>query len=62
MIAPNSVRIVLTGYADTGAAIDAINKGGASRYITKPWNDDDICEIVRQAFRAYAAQEESLRR
>jgi len=35
-LSPDSIRIVLTGYADVNAAINAINKGGAYRYITKP--------------------------
>src|SRR5512143_3889480 len=36
-IAPEALRIVLTGYADLNATMDAINRGGAYRYITKPW-------------------------
>jgi response regulator RpfG family c-di-GMP phosphodiesterase len=48
-VSPDSVRIVLTGYADINAAIDAINKGGAYRYIAKPWNDGDLLLTIRQA-------------
>lgn len=48
-ISPDSIRIILTGYADVSAAIDAINRGGAFRYITKPWNDDELRIIVAQA-------------
>lgn len=47
MLARDSIRIVLTGYADTNAAIDSINKGEVYRYITKPWNDDEIKAIIR---------------
>ncbi|MCE5313094.1 MAG: response regulator [Nitrospiraceae bacterium] len=46
---PDTVRMVLTGYADINAAINAINIGGASRYLTKPWNDNEIIMIVRDA-------------
>ncbi|WP_291316625.1 response regulator [Desulfuromonas sp.] len=38
-MAPEALRIMLTGYADINATIDAINKGGACRYISKPWDD-----------------------
>ncbi len=47
-LSPNSIRIMLTGYSDINDAIKAINKGGANRYITKPWNDDDLVLAVRE--------------
>ena len=46
---PEVVRILLTGYADLDSTIAAINRGEISRYISKPWNDDDIILIVRDA-------------
>lgn len=46
---PDTVRILLTGYADISSTIAAINKGQIYRYIAKPWNDDDIVLLVRQA-------------
>ncbi len=48
-LAPDATRIILTGYADVNAAIDGINKGGAYRYITKPWNDNELLQIVNEA-------------
>jgi len=39
---PYLVRILLTGYADIEAVIDAINKGQVYRYITKPWDDHEL--------------------
>jgi len=48
-LAPDASRIILTGYADVTAAIDGINKGGAYRYITKPWKDDELMRIVHEA-------------
>lgn len=48
-IAPDAVRIMLTGYADLEASIDAINKGEVYRFITKPWNDGELKVIVRQS-------------
>lgn len=52
-IAPDAVRIILTGYADAQAAVDAINRGGAWRYLSKPWNDDDLLRTVRGAKEHY---------
>jgi len=46
---PNSIRMVLTGYADVNAAVDAINLGGIYRYILKPWNDDDLKLSIKEA-------------
>ena len=52
-VAPDAVRILLTGYSDLLATIDAINKGGASRYITKPWSDKDLLQAVRESVKHY---------
>ena len=46
---PDSVRILLTGYADISSTIAAINKGQIYRYISKPWEDNDIALAVRHA-------------
>ncbi len=47
--APDTVRILLTGYADISSTIAAINKGQIYRYIAKPWEDNDIVLTVRYA-------------
>nr|WP_246325415.1 HD domain-containing phosphohydrolase [Dissulfurirhabdus thermomarina] len=47
--APDVVRVMLTGYADMEAAMDAINKGEVFRFITKPWQESDLVATVRQA-------------
>lgn len=52
-LAPDSIRMVLTGYADINAAVMAINLGGIYRYIMKPWNDDDLKLTVREALSYY---------
>ncbi len=46
---PHSMRILLTGYADMRATIDSVNDGEIFRYITKPWVNDELKEIVRLA-------------
>ena len=50
---PDTIRFLLTGYSDMDAVIDAINKGGIHRYLTKPWNDDDLMLQVRQSLQQY---------
>ena len=59
---PDTVRILLTGYADISSTIGAINRGEIYRYITKPWDDADICLIVRHALerRALLAEKNRL--
>src|SRR5208337_3412264 len=52
-ISPSSIRILLTGYSDITAAIDAINRGGASKYLTKPWKDEELIMSVREACQRY---------
>jgi response regulator RpfG family c-di-GMP phosphodiesterase len=46
---PDVVRILLTGYSDMSSTIAAINRGEIYRYISKPWDDNDIVLIVRDA-------------
>jgi len=45
---PHLVRIILTGYTDVDSLIEAINAGSVYRYITKPWNKDELLMTVRQ--------------
>jgi DNA-binding NtrC family response regulator len=46
---PEAIRIVFTGYADIKAVIDAINQGQIYRYLTKPWDPDELLAVLRQA-------------
>lgn len=46
---PDSIRILLTGYADIESTVAAINRGEVYRYINKPWDDREIVLIVREA-------------
>ncbi len=50
---PDAIRMVFTGYADIKAVIDAINKGGLFRYITKPWDPDELVDALREAASEY---------
>lgn len=46
---PDITRILLTGFSDLNSTIAAINRGEIYRYITKPWEDNEIISIVRDA-------------
>ncbi len=48
-IFPDAVRILLTGYADSDAIIEAINKGGVHLYFTKPWHEEEILLHIKQS-------------
>ncbi|HMX23672.1 MAG TPA: response regulator, partial [Accumulibacter sp.] len=51
---PETVRLMLSGYTDMGAVTRAVNSGELYRFITKPWDDDELVEAVREAFRHHA--------
>ncbi len=48
-LSPDTIRIMLTGYADLEATMAAINKGEVHRFITKPWNDKELLFTVKQS-------------
>ena len=48
-LAPHSLRILLTGYSDLDAAVEALNSGGIFRYLTKPWDQQEMSFTLRQA-------------
>lgn len=50
---PDVVRLLVTGYADMRAVIDAINQGNVYRYITKPWDPDELQTVLREACERY---------
>jgi CheY-like chemotaxis protein len=58
---PNTVRIILTGFADMDAIINAINDGHVYAYITKPWEPDDLKQVVRRAAQHYRLSVENER-
>lgn len=53
-VSPDTVRIILTGYAQISTIISAINSGSVYRYLTKPWKkDSEFIPTVRQAIEYY---------
>lgn len=50
---PEPIRILITGYTDINAVVDAINRGEVYKYLTKPWNEDDIRIFVTRAYEVF---------
>jgi two-component system NtrC family sensor kinase len=48
-INPDTMRIILSGFADTNAMLEAINIGHVFKFVPKPWNDEELCATVAQA-------------
>lgn len=57
---PKTVRIVLSGYADTAAVVSAINEGQIYKFIPKPWNDDELKVTIRNALEKYFLEKKNL--
>ena len=55
---PETVRVLLTGYADLSSTIDAVNKGRIFSYCNKPWNDEELKLIIRNAVEQKRLREE----
>jgi len=56
---PDPIRILLTGYTDIQAVIDSINKGKVYHYLTKPWEEDYLRTVIKNAFEVYALRREN---
>ncbi|MFA9390384.1 MAG: ATP-binding protein [Prolixibacteraceae bacterium] len=50
---PDALKLILTGYSDIEAVIGAINEGQVFRYVTKPWNPDELETIIKEAFEKF---------
>jgi serine phosphatase RsbU (regulator of sigma subunit)/CheY-like chemotaxis protein len=50
---PDTIRILLTGYTDVEDLVEAINSGQVFKYITKPWNPEELKRVVQQASETY---------
>ncbi|HVV56556.1 MAG TPA: response regulator [Mucilaginibacter sp.] len=55
---PDPVRLLLTGYADMNAVVDAVNKGKIFHYLTKPWNEEELDIAIQRAYKAYLEKQE----
>ena len=50
---PDPMRVLLTGYADMNAVIDAVNKGKIFHYLAKPWNEEELDLTITRAYEKY---------
>ncbi len=58
---PETIRIVLSGYADTAAVVEAINLGQIYKFIPKPWNDDELKSAISAALQHQELQRQNNR-
>lgn len=58
---PHVVRVMFTGYADLRSVLDAINEGSVYRYVTKPWDVDELTSVLRAAAERYDLADERRR-
>ena len=56
---PDTIRMVLSGYTELQSVTDAINEGAVYRFLTKPWDDEQLREQVRKAFEVRDLSEEN---
>jgi DNA-binding NtrC family response regulator len=56
---PEPIRILLTGYADIDAVIDAINRGEIYRYVTKPYINDDMKSLIETSHEVFRLRKEN---
>jgi serine phosphatase RsbU (regulator of sigma subunit) len=56
---PDTIRIILTGYADIQVVMEAINSCGIYKYVTKPWEREDLQMTIEKAFETYRVKKEN---
>ncbi|MDG1475594.1 MAG: response regulator, partial [Vicingaceae bacterium] len=56
---PDPIRILVTGYSDIGAVIDAVNKGQIYRYVSKPWDNEYLKMTIDKAYEVYSLRQEN---
>lgn len=55
----DAMRILVTGYSDINTVIEAINKGQVYRYVAKPWCNEDLSILIKQAYEVYRLRKEN---
>lgn len=58
-ISPDTIRILLTGFADADAILDSVNVGEVFRYVKKPWKPDELTAIVSLAAATYLSRKKA---
>jgi two-component system response regulator HupR/HoxA len=57
---PRAIRMLLTGYSDIGSLTRAINEGRIYRYLSKPWEPDEVRLNVKRALEAFELATENI--
>jgi response regulator RpfG family c-di-GMP phosphodiesterase len=55
---PDPMRLLLTGYADMEAVVDAVNKGKIFHYLAKPWDEEELDLTIQSAYAKYLERAE----
>lgn len=50
---PDPIRILITGYTDINAVIDAINVGQVYKYLSKPWNEEEVKNTIFKSYEVF---------
>lgn len=58
---PGTIRIILSGYAEVASIIAAVNEGAIYKFLTKPWNDEELKINIRRALEQSELERENLR-
>lgn len=56
---PDTIRILLTGYSDINAVIDAVNKGHIYYYVNKPWDEQQLRIIINNGYEIFSLREKN---
>ena len=56
---PDTIRILLTGFSDINAVMDAINRGQVYKYLVKPWQNDELKMYIENALEIYNLRKEN---
>ncbi|MGE8291479.1 MAG: response regulator [Sphingobacterium sp.] len=51
------MRILLTGYADMAAVVEAVNKGKIFHYLNKPWSEKELDQTIQRAYEVYTERQ-----
>lgn len=58
---PHTVRLVLSGYTEVQSVTEAINKGAIYKFLTKPWDDEQLRANIREAFQRHDIEQQNNR-
>jgi two-component system NtrC family sensor kinase len=56
---PQTIRIILSGFADVSSIVEAINDGQVYKFLAKPWNDQELLSTIQRAVEHYELQQEN---